>query len=370
MAQSAARAGLTAHVADLFGDRDTRETARTVVVDGSPQSWKDFLASTPADQPWMYGGGFENQYRLVDELRDLRYLLGTEPHGLAESRIPWRVQEPLPAAGFPCMQIFKSGRGLSRDGIWLRKSMYSTGGHGVSIWDESNDQPEFDRYAYFQRRMDAPVHSGLYVASERGCRLVGVTRQLEGCEWLHAKRYHYCGSIGPLNLEPHEVDDWTRLGEVLARRFALRGIFGVDCLITRFSRSPSVIDLNPRYVASAELYEHVGEPSLIAQHIMACLGDFAAVEPTSGRLACAKGILYARDELFVDETLSDHLFAGRHGEMVRYADIPNPGTPIPAGDPILTIIVGPMDEEQQRREPLAERLRREAEALERLIYER
>jgi predicted ATP-grasp superfamily ATP-dependent carboligase len=370
MAQSGARAGLTVHVADLFGDRDTRETAQTVVVDGSPQRWKDFLASTPVDQPWMYGGGFENHADLVGELSEMRPLLGTEHSYLGLCRDPCNVQETVREAGFPSLEIRDSGRGLPRDGSWLRKSMYSTGGHGVSVWDEDNDQAESAEGIYFQPRIQAPVCSGLYLASDRGCRLVGVTEQLEGCSWLRAKPFHYSGSMGPLYMEPAPVEWWTRLGTQIASQFQLKGLFGLDCLTTP---EPNLIDVNPRYPASAELYEFAGEPSLVAQHIAACHNQLSIEElsrpPTLAQQSWVKGIIFAQDELFVTESLSDELFARSKEGLVRYADIPQPGTPVPAQDPILTII-RPLGGVDSNDKALQEPLRQEAEALERLVFGR
>jgi predicted ATP-grasp superfamily ATP-dependent carboligase len=94
--------------------------------------------------------------------------------------------------------------------------------------------------------------------------LIGMTRQLVGEEWLHARPFRYCGSIGPLPVDDRLRGKCQRLGEVIARSCALRGIFGVDFVAGDKAMWP--IEVNPRYPASVEILELAMGSSALAAH--------------------------------------------------------------------------------------------------------
>ena len=49
--------------------------------------------------------------------------------------------------------------------------------------------------------------------------LLGVTLQLTGEHWLHARPFQYCGSVGPVELPAGPQNALTRLGDVLRAEF-------------------------------------------------------------------------------------------------------------------------------------------------------
>jgi predicted ATP-grasp superfamily ATP-dependent carboligase len=170
--------------------------------------------------------------------------------------------------------------------------------------------------------------------------LLGVTQQLVSETWLHARPFHYCGSIGPLALDSATTLRFESLGDVLARGFGLRGLFGVDCLL--HEGIPWPVEVNPRYTASVEVLEYaLGTPAL-ALHRAA----FDPAAPHTTRAApcggiAGKAILHARaDDAFPHSgpwqtalaSSADPLSA-----LPEYADIPGAGEPMARGQPILTL---------------------------------
>ena len=78
----------------------------------------------------------------------------------------------------------------------------------------------------------------------------------------------YAGSLGPLPLDPRRHASLTRIGEVLAREFDLRGLFGVDFIDD--GAEPWPIEVNPRYTASIEVLERALSFSAVGWHVAAC----------------------------------------------------------------------------------------------------
>ena len=74
--------------------------------------------------------------------------------------------------------------------------------------------------------------SAIFLADAHQTRLIGVTKQLIGKTRWHAPPFGYCGSIGPVALR-ETIDRRLRgIGELLGDGFSLRGLFGVDFLLS------------------------------------------------------------------------------------------------------------------------------------------
>src|SRR5205085_906785 len=76
---------------------------------------------------------------------------------------------------------------------------------------------------------DGEPQAAIFCATDGGCELLGVTRQLVGEPWLHAPPFRYCGSVGPLSLP--SIEPWQRLGAAVAAFAGLRGLFGIDAIL-------------------------------------------------------------------------------------------------------------------------------------------
>ncbi|HEV3137740.1 MAG TPA: ATP-grasp domain-containing protein [Pirellulales bacterium] len=339
---SAVRAGLTVHAADLFADADLRSCCHAVQIADYPHGLAKIVRG-PQPGGWIYTGALENYPALVQKLSQIRPLLGNGADVLRRVRHPQKVANALRAAGLIYPAIAWDGDSLERDGSWLRKSVRSAGGSQVAVWDRhAGPEPLRDDF-YFQRRIDGPACSAVYVAAGGDAVLLGVTRQLIGAAWTGATGFQYCGSIGPLALAADVATSFARIGEVLARAFDLVGLFGVDAIVNEQGVWP--VEVNPRYTASTELIEWTGGLNAVDLHLAACTsGRLPSVVIRPPRQCFGKAILFAPQPLVVTAELNAFLFEPHRQEPPAFADIPVAGTAIEAGWPIVTVLAAAADE--------------------------
>src|SRR5579864_7744079 len=243
---SARRANLIPWGADLFLDTDLRQFGQSF------QHISDYselltVAEKSPPGPWMYTGALENRPGLVDQIARRRPLWGNSADVLRRVRSPLSVFKFLNEADIPCPRI---GSSQSAKSIrWLQKPKASAGGKGITWWTGQS----LSRRNYLQEYIEGESCAAMFVAGQGRASLLGVTHQLIGQPWLHAGTFQYCGSIGPICLEPALEQSFSRLGNALAAGFHLQGLFGVDCVMR--DGIPWPVEVNPRYTASVEVLE-------------------------------------------------------------------------------------------------------------------
>jgi predicted ATP-grasp superfamily ATP-dependent carboligase len=334
---SALRAGLRPWCADLFADADLR--ARCPVQRVSDKEYpRGFLNLVDADipGPWMYTGGLENWPVLVGKMERRRTLWGNGVKTLALARSPWAVADLLRRAGMPSPDIQPPDVKPSADGRWLIKPLRGAGGRGITIGD---GQSVSRRRAYLQRHVPGESYAAVYLGDEGETRLLGLTRQYVGEEWTHAAPFRYCGSIGPSPLDTFLQQQLERLGTILAAGCGLRGLFGVDFILSDRTFWP--VEINPRYTASVEVLEYATGLPALALHRQVFEADAPPLTPRgsfAGRVV-GKAILFAKADLQFPPVgpWSPVLQSpGPLEEMPAFADLPQSGEPIRAGQPVLT----------------------------------
>jgi predicted ATP-grasp superfamily ATP-dependent carboligase len=167
--------------------------------------------------------------------------------------------------------------------------------------------------------------------------LLGVTRQLVGTSWTGAQPFSYAGSLGPLSLPPDQDAAFRQIGDCLAAEFRLTGLFGVDAIVNDEGVWP--VEVNPRYPASAEVLERAGRFSAVRLHAEACRS--AALPPPLeyGHRVAGKAIVFAAAEVEVTEALVDWAEGENRGRAwPAVADLPHPGSRLPQGGPVLTVL--------------------------------
>jgi predicted ATP-grasp superfamily ATP-dependent carboligase len=279
----------------------------------------------------MYTGALENRPRLVQALSRGRTLWGNGASVLRRVRSPAAVASLLEKAGLACPRVRRQPP-TDVGTAWLVKPLAGAGGRGIREWDGRGEKT-WRRGVYLQEYVEGESCAALYVGDGRSARLLGVTRQLVGEAWLHAKRFQYCGSIGPLPPAPA----FAALGEVLGGGLGLRGHFGVDCVLR--DGVPLPVEVNPRYTASAEVLELTTGRPLLADHRAVFEPDAPAPPGRAAAAVVGKAILYApRDLLFpADGPWRETLRRpGDLWQVPRFADLPAAGTPVAAGRPVLT----------------------------------
>lgn len=341
---SAVRAGFSPWCVDLFADADLQACCPARRLPGRyPRGFLEVI-DEGGEGPWLYTGGLENHPRLVDELAKRRRLWGNAGAVLRRGRDPKMLAEAAREAGLPAPRQ-EHYKGSSK---WLVKPRFSAGGAGIQEWE---GEP-LSRRQYLQEYVEGPSASAVFVGREGGAVLLGMTTQLVGEPFLHAPRFRYCGSMGPVKVGRELEKKIERLGNVLVGRAGLRGLFGVDGILREGEFWP--IEVNPRYTASVEVLEKATGLQALQWHAAAFGG---AKEPGEvawkGEEVEGKAILYARAALVIPEL----------GNIADIADLPHPGEQMLPGQPILTVFARGRDEGSC----LAE-LRTRAAALERVLY--
>ncbi len=338
---------MSPHGVDLFADRDTAELCPVVRL--PPRQYPRGLArlaEDDPDQPWMYTGALENWPAVIERIIKHRpRLWGNGPEVLRRVRSPRALFSCLREYGLPCPDCRLSPPTVPAQGRWLVKPRASAGGRNIAFWDGKSQKKPGP--VFYQEFLEGEPCAAVYVGANGGAKLLGVTRQLVGEDWLQAAPFHYCGSIGPLPLNDTLAARFKRLGTVLAAGFGLQGLFDVDCILR--DDLPYPVEVNPRYTASVEVLERasgaafmnwlraVFDPAWSTSPIAQVLGrGFADSAPaTPGREVVGKAILFARQPLTFP---CEGPWQAADGQLQGddFADIPHACQRSGEGQPILS----------------------------------
>ena len=339
---SAVRAGLRPRCVDYFADRDLAALCpvdRVAIEQGAAGLERAALALEP--QPLLYTGPIENHPDLVERLAQRHPLLGNAPATLRSVRDPFRVVEVLDRHRLPSPDLRMSPDGLPRDGTWLIKPIASGGGRSIRFLEPLFLHP--GEPVYFQKWVEGPSFSSLYVASWGRAELLGVTRQLVGLPW---SPFPYHGSIGPWPISSRHREAVVALGQALASSFDLVGLFGVDYILRH--EEPWIVEVNPRYTASVEVLELAQGRSLVVEHLRACRlqptdESVAGLSGSTARVV-GKAILFASRPFVIPDVPFDAPRRRDPFAVPAIADVPWPAQ-ARAGDPLMTVFASGADVE-------------------------
>lgn len=157
--------------------------------------------------------------------------------------------------------------------------------------------------------------------------------------------FQYVGSWGPRHLDPLEALRWRQIGDSLARHFDLRGLFGVDAMVT--SQQVVVLEVNPRWTASVEVLERVTGRNAMRLHADAVLRarlpeDKSEAESAESRSA-GKAVVYATEPVVASREFlqwaaeQNRSAIERDSRGLLVADLPREGTSFETGDPVVTV---------------------------------
>ena len=341
---SALRAGLVPVGIDRFADWDLRLRVSTLRLDDYPNGIESAIARCCVDA-WMYTGGIENYPELVDRLAKNGTLWGNSASALKGVRDPFQWARAFAEAAIACPWPQARAEGLPHDGSWLIKPLRGSGGAGIRPW-RGQSPPARGKGVeyYFQPRIVGTPCSAVFVGAAGRAVLLGATRQLMGGAWSGASEFAYAGSIGPLKLSRQKEEQWQRIGNCLARRFALVGLFGVDAIDDGSTVWP--VEVNPRYTASVEVLERAIGFQAVQLHAEACCrGTLAEPQAPSSDHCVGKAILYAPTDLVVSARF--FFWARQRAEAWPWpdlADVPDVGAVIRRGQPVATFFAEASDE--------------------------
>jgi uncharacterized protein len=361
-AQSARRAGFAVSAIDLFADDDLAACADAIRCDDYPRNLMALSREAPSG-PWMYTGGLENHPSIVSAISANRPLWGNDAKVLREVRNPTALFEALSAAGLPAVEAHHDMHEVPRDGNWLAKPVAGCGGLRVHVFDDDSSlmrgdnaiRPAFRaKLWFFQRRVAGVSASAVFVAAAGHTVLLGTSEQLVGQPWSGAGPFQYAGSLGPLVVNdaplPESIlDEVAQTGSVLAERFRLTGLFGIDGIVDEKRFWP--VEVNPRYTASCEVIERLTGINAVATQVAAC--ERAALpnanDETPPRRAAGKLIVFATRDCVYGETASACVRQrNADAALPRVADIPAVGSKFIAGQPVVTVLAEGVDVREVR----------------------
>lgn len=330
-AASAIRAGFQPHVIDLFADADTMRLCPTIVC-----AFADYphglisLANVAPPMPWMYTGGLENRPDVVMAISERRELVGNNASVLREVRDVTRFARTVRERGGHFPPTIPTGTAVPSDGIWLHKSSTSSGGLGVRLAiTEDFDGHSHNMQDCLQLFIDGEPMSAIYQSdAQHRSTLFGMTRQLIGTPWLHAKPFAYAGNITRHN--EALAKNLAFHGELLSKDLQLKGGWGLD-FIDNPNGKAFTIEMNPRYTAAVEVLEFATGKAF--------LGDATSPRPSSP--VVGKAIYYAPHRITFptsgpwDESLANCTNVWQRPD---FADIPHGGSQIETGQPVCTIL--------------------------------
>jgi predicted ATP-grasp superfamily ATP-dependent carboligase len=329
LAESAARAGFAPFAVDLFGDRDLRACCPAVRIARYPHDFLPALEKAPVGA-WMYTGGLENHPALLARLARVRPLWGNSAEIVRPVRRPELVAQVAAEAGCRVSPAATPGAPT------LLKPRRGSGGLHVRLAnaDEMKRPP---RGWYLQALVQGNCAGAVFVAASGEAVLLGVTRQLAGSDFGLAAPFIYAGSTGPLLLPQDQITRLERLGQALANRFGLTGLFNVDLIVGQHELW--VLEVNPRYSASVEILERASNTSFVALHADACCEQrLPERQPSYGGRIFGKAIVYAEGNGIVP-TRFDAVCEGwsdfQPGSGM--ADIPHEGEALVHGQPVVTV---------------------------------
>lgn len=348
LAESAIAAGLRPLCVDFFEDQDLKNLlaagrGRFVGRIDSFQQLPERIRSVRSSIPLLWAGGLENHSTILREIVRHRPVIGPGIDAVELVRNPWMLRNWTEHSAIGCPRLARKAT-ADTECHWLRKTVRSSGGMGIdgATSDSSDDHAMISRDGYLQEYIDGVPMSALMVADAAGVHLFGTSLQLIGWPSLGASGFLFCGNMGPVDAGDNVSRQLLEAGTIFVDRSGLRGVFGID-FILREGRA-WLIEVNPRITASHMLYESQ-QPGMITQRHLTAFGWKAArgqrrqKRSSSTTMApsfqvTARMILWAREEIRWSGK-----FEVPHDPKAVIADYPQPGTTIPAGGPLCSILV-------------------------------
>ena len=363
LAQSAIAAGLHPLCVDFFEDTDlTRilRSGRGRFIDRMRtfEELPDIIRKIRSNIPLLWAGGLENHTCVLRSIMARRPVIGPDLQIVDRIRQPHNIVRWFSEAGLSVPRL-ASVDNANADCHWLRKPKSGSGGLGIrSVHPQSalphRIQKKTTSEEFLQEYIDGVPMSAVFCSDHSGLSLLGTSVQLVGWPSLGASDFLFCGNAGPVDPGEDVTRQLVLAAESLITHTGLKGVFGVDFVLRQ--GQAWLLEVNPRLTASHMLYEnpvhHIRtERSLVARHLAAYgwqpAGGTACRRKTVRSAAANYVRVQARFILWANQNVqfTDSVCDSTH-EAWTIADIPQPGSTIPAGSPLCSVHVaaGSQDE--------------------------
>jgi len=346
MAGSAVRCGHDIFTLDYFGDQDQKSIVEnySLARDFQQPFSAENLFKASEDLEFdsvIYTSNLENHPKVVEKLARRSSLLGNGPEVLCKVR-DWKILRKFCRKNLishPLTLLADEEKQAISDFQWLCKPVYGGGGSGIHPWSGSL----IDDSHVLQARVAGLSASAAFVADGTKGVVIGLTQQLIGQHEFGASGYTWCGNILPLPLGLDQslsvIKDVEKMVTRLVRHFRLKGIGGIDLVISRKPDNrltPFLIEINPRYTGSMELIEWAYGLNIYSLHLKGVNGFLPEFSLSDYLLDSQTDNCHGKAIVFAPESVS---IQNTHGwaEQGR-KDIPFPGDEIAKGKPVCSIL--------------------------------
>lgn len=341
LAQSAAKSGARIRVLDAFADRDTREVADAVNVAAAgaialdPERLFAALgppAASPQDCAIVVGSGFERHPELLERLARHGTLCANDPDIVAALKDPELSAELLRALGWEVPETRRAPPSDPRG--WLQKEVGGAGGVHVR---QAEGAP-FSARTYYQRQLPGRPLSVTFLADGERALVLGYNAQ----SFRAAGNAPFCyAGAATCSVDRSVADTVQERLDRLVRVTGLRGLNGLDFLLE--GGHLAALEVNPRPVATFELYEADFPEGLVHWHIRSFAGpvpSFSGRIPQRDTGARAYAIVYAEHPLQIPDNAAFPVWC---------RDLPIGGSSIGPGAPVVSVFAeGDSEEVAQR----------------------
>ena len=333
LAQSARAAGFAPVVLDAFADLDTRGVAESWARVPVDRSWRlrrgALLAAArrlaPPPTPLVWGSGFERVPGLLAELAAGRELLGNPPATVRALKDPGSWGDALDGLGIPHPEI-RLDHPPERSGWLCKRTGAAGGGHVRSAAARRGPR---GRGWYWQRWARGTPVSALVLGNGSAASVLAVGRQLLAPR--PGRRFRFGGLVAPAAISALAHERLGQAALAIARSFRLEGLASVDALVA--GDAVQVLEVNPRPGGSLDAYGAALGVDLFGLHVAACRGA-PLPDGLAPRMAAGSLIVYAERGVAVPTSFAWPGWA---------ADRPPPGSAIPAGAPVCTVLAQAVD---------------------------
>ena len=322
-AQSAHQAGYQVYAADLFADSDTQLVAHCKTLTDYPY---DTLRVVEQFQPdaVCITGALENYPSILETISQRTLLLTPPVSAITFVRSPRQLSSLLHSHGLNFPEVI--GSHVPQDGRWLAKPFKSASGHQIKLVRPGISCPA---NCYLQRYIEGRSMSASYLLQPETTTLLGTSELLSP-----PFQFQFQGAVTK-TLAPQHTSELERLGDLL-RKQGILGLVGIDFILTDDDKLV-ILEVNPRYTATMELYRDCWESPLMAYHIEAFRNPSRPISRTIESPVAGKQVLYASQKINISAGLLEHLHQTAATQNVSLADLPHVGTTIHKEHPILTI---------------------------------
>ena len=210
-----------------------------------------------------YGSGFESHPELLDRLQSCVRVLGNSPGTVRLCADPVQLSNRLEKLGISGPET-RSQRPSALEGWLVKQKGQAGGGH---VQPASRFQDTSNSFCW-QRQCTGKPYSALFLATGEVAHVIGISQLLPSGRT--DAPYAWSGAIGPIKALPEVFEQVQWAAQTLASDLDLLGLCGIDFIVDS-KKEMQLVDLNPRLVATCELYADRFASDYMSAHIETCL---------------------------------------------------------------------------------------------------